>query len=90
MIQIHMFVHGRVQGVGFRYNLRKRAAALALRGYVRNLADGQVEVLAQGLQESIDRFVSYIRSNPGFSYVVKLDINREEPLNDLQDFHIRF
>ncbi|MFC1713416.1 acylphosphatase [Candidatus Poribacteria bacterium] len=90
MFQAHMFAHGRVQGVSFRYYVRKRAIALALKGYVRNLADGRVEILARGSRESLDELVSYLRSNPGLSYVVKLDINREEPSGDLEGFHIRF
>ncbi len=90
MFQAHIFVHGRVQGVGFRYDVRKRASALALKGYVRNLADGRVEILARGSRESLGKLVNYVRSNPGLSYVIKLDINWEEPLGDLEDFHIRF
>ena len=90
MVQTHIFAHGRVQGVSFRYYVRKRAVALALEGYARNLADGRVEILARGARESLDKLVDYMRNNPGLSYVVKLDINWEEPLGDLEDFHIRF
>ncbi len=90
MIQAHIFAHGRVQGVGFRYHVLKRAIALALGGYVRNLADGRVEILAQGPRENLDKLMDYVRSNPGLSYVVKLDINWEEPLSNLEDFRIDF
>ena len=90
MVQAHIFAHGRVQGVSFRYYVRKRAVALALKGYVRNLADGRVEILARGSRESLDKLVDYVRSNPGLSYVVRLDINWEEPLSDLEGFRIRF
>jgi acylphosphatase len=90
MVQVHMFAHGRVQGVNFRYNVRKRAAALALKGYVRNLADGRVEILARGSRERLGKLINYIKGNPGFSYVIKLDIGWEESSSDLEDFHIRF
>jgi acylphosphatase len=90
MVQAHIYVHGRVQGVSFRYYVRKRAAALALKGYVRNLADGRVEILARGSRERLDSLIGYAKNNPGLSYVVKLDIDWEEPLGDLDDFHIRF
>jgi acylphosphatase len=90
MIQAHIFAHGRVQGVGFRYHVYKRAIALALKGYVRNLADGRVEILAQGSREHLGRLVKYMKSNPGLSYVIKLDINWEKPLGDLENFRIGF
>lgn len=90
MVQTHIFAHGRVQGVSFRYYVRKRAAALALKGYVRNLADGRVEILARGSRERLGKLLYYVRNNPGLSYVTKLDINWEEPVGDLEGFHIRF
>lgn len=90
MIQVHIFARGRVQGVSFRYHVLKRAIALALDGYVRNLADGRVEILAQGSRENLDKLIDYMRSNPGLSYIVKLNINWEEPLSNLEGFRIDF
>jgi acylphosphatase len=46
--ELHAYVNGWVQGVGYRYFVVNKALALGLRGYVRNLNDGRVEVLAQG------------------------------------------
>lgn len=46
--RLHVTVHGRVQGVGFRWYVRVRARALGLSGWVRNRPDGSVEVLAAG------------------------------------------
>ena len=90
MVQVHIFVHGRVQGVGFRYSVCKRAAALALKGYVRNLVDERVEILAQGSRERLGKLIGFVRNSPGLSYVIKLDIDWEEPLSSLKDFHITF
>jgi len=89
-MQAHIFAHGRVQGVGFRYNVSGYASGLGLRGYVRNLHDGRVEILVQGSQEDIQKIIYYLRSSPGFSQVAKLDIDWEEPLSDLSGFRIRF
>ena len=85
-----MFAHGRVQGVGFRYHINGYATGLGLRGYVRNLHDGCVEILVQGSQENILKIINYVRSSPGFSHVTKLDIDWEEPLDGLSSFHVRF
>jgi acylphosphatase len=90
MVQVHAFATGRVQGVGFRYSVNRRATELGLRGYVRNLHDGRVEMLVQGVKEDVQKLLNYVRGNPGLSYVVKLDMHWEEPTNGFSDFHIRF
>jgi acylphosphatase len=56
------WVHGRVQGVGFRWWTRARASELGLRGYARNLNDGRVEVVAEGARERCDRLLELLRS----------------------------
>jgi len=89
-MQARMFAHGRVQGIGFRYHVNEYATGLGLHGYVRNLHDGRVEILAQGSQENIQKIINYVRSSPGFSHVIKLDIDWEELLNGLSSFHVRF
>lgn len=90
MVQARISVHGRVQGVNFRYYVHRCAVELGLKGYVRNLHDGRVEILAQGSQEDVQKLANYVRGSPGLSYVVKLDIDWEEPLSSLSSFHIRF
>lgn len=57
-------VSGRVQGVGFRAATVRQAHALAVRGWVRNLPDGSVEVLMQGDPDAIDRLLSWLHSGP--------------------------
>ena len=57
-------VTGRVQGVGFRWFARDRAAALGLSGWVRNRADGSLEVLAEGPVEALDAFEEALRLGP--------------------------
>lgn len=57
-------VHGTVQGVGFRWWTRSRALELGLAGYAKNLADGRVEVVAEGTQESVDKLLQLLREQP--------------------------
>ena len=90
MFQIHIFVSGRVQGVNFRYYIQRKAFELGLKGYVRNLDDGRVEILAQGSREVLENLISYVRSNPGFSRVFDLDIDWETPKGKFDNFQIRF
>ena len=79
-------ISGRVTGVGFRYLAARRAAACAgLKGYVRNLGPGEVEVLAQGDAEEVDAFLSWLRAMPYPARITEfklcelpLDLRREE------------
>jgi acylphosphatase len=61
-------VSGRVQGVGFRYWVRRHAEALGLTGTATNLRDGDVEVVAEGPRESLQRLLDVLRGDdtPGF------------------------
>ena len=72
--RLHALVRGRVQGVGFRATTFDEARRLGLAGWVRNRADGTVEVLAEGSQAKLDLFVSYLRRGPlGARVVTVLD-----------------
>lgn len=58
------FVTGRVQGVGFRYFVQERAAALDLKGWTRNLDDGRVEVYAIGTADRLNQLAAALHSGP--------------------------
>ena len=66
-VRLTAWVHGRVQGVGFRWWTRSRASVLGLRGYASNLADGRVEVVAEGPRQDCDRLLELLRggTTPG-------------------------
>jgi len=75
MTRIHSlrgFVAGRVQGVGFRYFVRRRAEDAGLAGFVRNLPDGRVEFLLQGAPDAVDAVVAQIRIGPPHARVSEL------------------
>lgn len=67
MIRLTAWVHGRVQGVGFRWWTRSRALGLGLVGSANNLADGRVEVVAEGTREQCEGLLDALRSgeSPG-------------------------
>lgn len=64
MSELHVRVTGVVQGVGFRWFVREKARRLGLSGWVRNLADGSVEVAAAGDQGQIDLLVGELKKGP--------------------------
>jgi acylphosphatase len=81
-------VRGRVQGVGFRYFVEKKAQELGLRGYARNLSDGTVEVIAAGAPKAIDTLAGYLCE--GSRLAIVSGVHQEEaPLGDYQSFRIR-
>ena len=61
-VRVTAWVHGRVQGVGFRWWTRARARELGLTGYARNLNDGRVEVVAEGSRSACDTLLDLLRS----------------------------
>lgn len=69
MAAARFLVRGKVQGVWFRASTRDEASALGLRGHVRNLANGDVEVLAIGEADAIDRLAAWLRHGPPLARV---------------------
>ncbi|HWE36770.1 MAG TPA: acylphosphatase [Isosphaeraceae bacterium] len=65
MVRRRAFYHGRVQGVGFRYTARRLAGGFEVAGFVRNLRDGRVELLAEGPGPEVAAFLDAIRSEFG-------------------------
>lgn len=83
-------IHGRVQGVGFRYFARERALSYGLVGYVRNLPDGKVEVRATGSRDLLRELLCDLRQGPGMSSVVDcvVEWTADDP-GSFTDFTIR-
>ena len=69
MVEMHCIVSGLVQGVAYRAYAQESATALALVGFVRNLIDGTVEVVAQGQAEVLKEFVEYLNEGSLMSEV---------------------
>ncbi|MCX7141210.1 MAG: acylphosphatase [Proteobacteria bacterium] len=70
----HLSIHGRVQGVGYRYHFSEQAQRLGITGWVRNRRGGSVEAMIQGTPESIETLVSWARMGPAAAQVERIDI----------------
>lgn len=77
-------IHGRVQGVGFRYWARTQAISLSLTGYVRNLTDGTVEALFIGEAQDVMRMLTYCEEGPPNAEVAKVEAGAPDPELDLR------
>ena len=81
-------VRGRVQGVGFRWFVEREAHILGIVGWVRNNADGSVEVLAMGTRDQLTGLRSRLREGPRAARVDDIEEFETEPVNGLTTFRI--
>ena len=78
-----------MQGVNFRYYTRLRAHEYYLRGWVRNLPDGTVEVVAEGSQTQLDQLAIFLNTGPVGARVEGVTINWQQAKGQFTDFIIR-
>ena len=82
-----ILVHGRVQQVGFRAFVLRRAGELGIAGHVRNTADGKVEVIASGREIDLNNLEEYLRDGPPLALVTRIESNTL-PHQNLQGFQV--
>ena len=88
MDRLHATVIGQVQGVGFRYFVKRHADILVLTGYVRNLPDGQLEVVAEGTPEALDQLTRLLSLGPSGAIVYDVILDRGPGTGEFSDFLI--
>jgi acylphosphatase len=87
--QLHLFYTGKVQGVGFRYAVLDIARQQKVSGWVKNLDDGRVEIIAQASEDILKDFLQKI--NQQFSgYIINLNIEWLPASGEFSDFRIEF
>lgn len=88
--QRHIRVHGKVQGVGFRFFATRVARRLGLKGWIENLRDGSVDAVVEGEANAIDEWVNEIREGPRYAEVTNIDQQTREYTGKLGDFDVKF
>ncbi len=83
----HLLVRGRVQGVGFRYSVYYAAKNRGVTGWVRNRADGSVEIVVQGAPAAVEEMIAWVREGPDLSRVDHVEVS--EASGAFPDFAIR-
>lgn len=86
---LHIIVQGRVQGVYFRAYTQKQAQALKLLGFVRNLPNGDVEIVAQGASDSLQQLLKWCHRGPVLAKVVKVKVDDYHGHETFESFDIR-
>ena len=87
--RVELLYAGRVQGVGFRFSAENFANAYKLVGYVRNLPDERVELVAEGEEKVLNNFLEAIRKDLGY-LITNYSINWFPPTGEFKRFSIRF
>jgi acylphosphatase len=83
-------IRGRVQGVFFRDFVRRWAYQLKLSGYVRNLPDGDVEVVAEGEKPGLEKMLAYLKEGPEAAKVEEVTVSWGKPGGKFSEFSVRY
>ena len=86
--QLHIFYSGRVQGIGFRYTVKSLATGFDVSGTVRNLADGRVELSAEGTKEELDAFRRAIQDSEVGRFIRNEEVSWCEAMGGFRGFEI--
>ncbi len=88
IVRAHVCVSGKVQGVGFRAFVQMQANKRALHGWVRNRAEGEVELEVEGPQASVETFIQALHKGPPLSQVLQVIVDWKEPNRQTERFQI--
>ncbi len=86
----HVYLTGRVQGVGFRAFVRRNARRLNLQGWVKNLPDGRVEALISGSEEEVKELLELMKGGPSLARVTDISVSSRDDCNFSGHFEIRY
>jgi acylphosphatase len=89
-IRIHIWVKGRVQGVGFRAFTQQTGVELGLSGWVRNLGYDKVEMVAEGPREKLERFLETVKKGPRAGNVEEAKVEWETAMGESKGFSVKY
>lgn len=89
MKRVHVFVYGKVQGIFFRSNIKKRAYSLGIKGWVRNIDKG-VEAIFEGKDNDIKRIIEFCKIGPRGARIDKVDIINEDYKDEFKEFKVLY
>lgn len=90
MKRIHVWISGRVQGVFFRANTRRKAMDLGLKGWVKNLEDGRIEAVIEGKDSDVKKMLQFLQKGPFGAKITKFDIKEEKYKGGFESFEIAY
>ena len=88
-VRAHVWVKGRVQGVGFRAHVEFYAQQIGVTGWVRNVGWDTVEAVAEGERAKVERFIEMMKEGPRMSQVDESKVEWENPTGEFREFGVR-
>lgn len=88
--RLHVLIHGDVHGVFFRAGTQSEARKLGLVGWVRNVPDGAVEVMAEGERPALEKLLGWCSHGPAGASVSKTEHEWLEAKGEFRDFRVRY
>jgi acylphosphatase len=88
-MRLHAYISGKVHGVGYRYNTRKVAIRLHLNGWVKNLPDGRVEIIAEGPRRNLEKFLEWLHQGPRMAKVNRVQSKLTKESAEYRTFRIQ-
>ena len=88
--RVHVFYSGRVQGVGFRVTAEETAKSFDVVGWVKNLRDGRVELIAEAEEDVLKRFLAVLWSGPMKNFIQQVDLSWGSASDTFDEFEIRY
>lgn len=88
--RVHLQVHGKVQGVFFRHFVKQTADSLGLTGWIRNTAEGTVEITAEGDKNNLRKLIIECKKGPALAKIDKVDYEWEEFSGKFNNFYIKY
>jgi len=89
-LRVHVWVKGRVQGVGFRAFVQQNAYAIGVTGWVRNVGYDTVETVAEGTKPQIEQFLQMVKRGPGVSRVDESREEWEQVTGEFRSFGVKY
>lgn len=90
MKRLHVYIEGKVQGVGFRHFVKINARQIGVNGWVKNLPDGRVEVVFEGSEAQINEMIECCKQGPRSGRVSNIHVHLEETDHSFEDFQVKY
>jgi acylphosphatase len=88
-VRAHIILSGRVQGVAFRYYAREVASRLGVKGWIKNLVSGEVEIVLEGKRKEVEKMIEWCREGPPLAMVESIEINWLPYSGEFNQFQIK-
>ena len=90
MERAHIYIEGRVQGVGFRHFAKVNAREVGVHGWVKNLPDGRVEAVLEAPRDHLEEMVDRLEKGPGAARVDHVDVELQEATGEFDSFQVAY